>query len=38
MRFIGGLRDDIRSAILLHRPGDVDTASALGLIQEQELE
>jgi hypothetical protein len=37
-RFVGGLRDNIRSAILLHRPSDVDTASALTLIQEQELE
>jgi hypothetical protein len=37
-RFIGGLRDDIRSALLLHKPGDVDTTSALALIQEQELE
>lgn len=37
-RFVGGLREDIRSPILLHRPKDVDTASALALIQEQELE
>jgi len=37
-RFVGDLRDDIRSALLLHRPYDVDTASALALIQEQELE
>ena len=37
-RFVGGLRDDIRSAILLHRPRDVDSASALALIQEQEIE
>lgn len=37
-RFVGGLREDIRSPILLHRPKDVDTASALSLIQEQELE
>ncbi|CAD6241764.1 unnamed protein product [Miscanthus lutarioriparius] len=36
--FVGDLRDDIRSALLLHRPRDVDTASALALIQEQELE
>jgi hypothetical protein len=38
MRFVGGLLEDIKSVILLHRPGDVDMASALGLIQEQELE
>jgi len=37
-RFVGGLRDDIRSALLLHWPHDVDTASALALIQEQERE
>jgi hypothetical protein len=37
-RFMAGLRDEIRSAILLHRPSDVDTASALAMIQEQELE
>ncbi|CAD6267218.1 unnamed protein product [Miscanthus lutarioriparius] len=37
-RFVSGLRDEIRSALLLHRPKDVDTASALVLIQEQELE
>ena len=36
-RFIGGLKEEIRSAILLHRPKDVDTASALALLQEAEL-
>ena len=35
---MGGLRDEIRSAILLHRPSDVDTASALAMLREQELE
>lgn len=38
MWFVGGLRDDIRAALMLHRPHDVDTVSALALIQEQELE
>jgi hypothetical protein len=37
-RFVGGLHEDIRSPILLHRPRDVDTASTLAMIQEQELE
>jgi hypothetical protein len=37
-KFVGGLKEEIRSAILLHRPKDVDTASALALIQEEELE
>ncbi|CAD6218673.1 unnamed protein product [Miscanthus lutarioriparius] len=36
--FINGLHDDIRSPILLHRPGEIDTSSALALIQEQELD
>lgn len=37
-KFLGGLKEEIRSAILPHRPKDVDTASALALIQEEELE
>jgi hypothetical protein len=37
-QFVGGLHEDIRSPILLHRPCDVDTASTLAMIQEQELE
>lgn len=36
--FVGGLREDIRSHILLHRPHDVDTTSALAMIPEQEME
>lgn len=36
-RFVSGLREEIRVPFMLHRPGDVDTASALALIQEQEL-
>jgi len=36
-RFLGGLRDDIRSIIALHRPSSVDTASALAILQEEEL-
>jgi hypothetical protein len=32
-----GLRDDIRAAIALHRPTNVDIASALALLQEEEL-
>jgi len=37
-RFLGGLTEDIRSAIALHRPADMQQASALALIQEEELE
>jgi len=36
-RFLGGLRDDIRSIIALHRPSSVDTAIALAILQEEEL-
>lgn len=36
-RFLGGLKEQIRSAIALHRPPDVDTASALALLQEEEF-
>jgi len=36
--FLGGLREDIRAPIALHHPKDVDTASALALLQEEELE
>lgn len=37
-RFLGGLKEEIRVAIALHRPSDVDTASALALLQEEEIE
>lgn len=37
-RFVGGLKEEIRAAIALHRPPDVDSASALALLQEQEIE
>jgi hypothetical protein len=36
-QFVLGLREDIRSAIVLHRPQDVVTASSLALLQEEEL-
>lgn len=36
-KFVGGLKEEIRSAIALHRPKDVSTASALALLQEEEL-
>jgi hypothetical protein len=38
VRFLNGLKDEIRAPIALHRPKDVDTASALALLQEEELE
>jgi hypothetical protein len=34
MKFIDGLRDDIKSVILVQRPGDLDTACSLALLQE----
>ena len=37
-RFLHGLKDEIRAVIVLHRPKDVETASALALLQESELE
>jgi hypothetical protein len=36
-RFMGGLKEEIRAPIALHRPNSVDTASALALLQEEEL-
>lgn len=36
--FLHGLRDDIRTAIHLHCPQDLDTASLLALMQEEDLE
>jgi len=36
-RFVAGLKDEIRKVIVLHRPKNVDTASALALLQEEEL-
>jgi hypothetical protein len=38
VRFLSCLKDEIRALIALHRPKDVDTASALALLQEEELE
>jgi hypothetical protein len=34
--FVAGLREDIRSAIWLHRPQDLETARLLALLQEEE--
>ncbi|CAD6222998.1 unnamed protein product [Miscanthus lutarioriparius] len=36
-RFVARLKEEICFVIALHRPKDVDTASALALIQEEEL-
>ena len=36
-RFLGGLTEDIRSAIALHQPTNVQEANALALLQEEEL-
>jgi hypothetical protein len=35
MRFVDGLRDDIRSVIMVQRPTTFDTACSLGLVQEE---
>lgn len=35
--FLGGLKDEIHFPITLHRPQNVDIASALALLQEEEL-
>lgn len=37
-RFIAGLKQEIRVAVVLHRPEDVDTASFLAQLQETEME
>jgi hypothetical protein len=37
-RFIAGLADELRAAVLLHLPEDVDTASLLAMLQETEQE
>jgi hypothetical protein len=36
-RFLTGLKEEIRAPVALHRPRDVDTACALALLQEEEL-
>ena len=36
-RFVDGLKEEIRSVISLHKTIDVNTASALALLQEEEL-
>ena len=37
-RYIAGLRANIRTAVILHRPEEVDTASLLATLQETEME
>lgn len=37
-KFLSGLRDDIRSALWLHCPDNLDTACTLALLQEEDLE
>ena len=37
-RFLGGLSEEVRAGIALHRPKDVQEASSLALLQETELE
>lgn len=35
MRFVDGLKDDIRTVVALHRPVSFDTAASLALLQEE---
>lgn len=35
MRFVDGLRDDIKSMIMVQRPSNLDTACSLALMQEE---
>ena len=37
-RFVDGLKSDIRSAVVIQRPPDLDTACALALLQEEVLD
>lgn len=37
-RFLASLKDEIRTAITLHRPHDIAVAGALALLQEEELQ
>jgi len=36
-RFINGLKDEIQSVVLVHRPGNLDTASSIALLQEETI-
>lgn len=35
MRFVDGLREDIRATVILHRPSTLDSACSLALLQEE---
>ena len=35
MRFVEGLRSDIRAVLMVQRPMDLDTACALAILQEE---
>lgn len=38
MKFVDGLRDDIKSTIMVQRPSNLDTACSLALVQEETAE
>ncbi|KAK3135672.1 hypothetical protein QOZ80_5BG0422000 [Eleusine coracana subsp. coracana] len=38
MRFVDGLKEDIKSVVMVQRPSDLDTACALAIVQEEALE
>lgn len=37
-KFVDGLKDEIRSGVLLQRPQDLDTTCSLAFLQEEALE
>jgi hypothetical protein len=38
MRFIDGLRDDIKPMVMIQRPSNLDSAYALALVQEEDVD
>jgi hypothetical protein len=38
MRFVDGLREDIKSIVMIHRPATLDTTCALAMVQEEVIE
>ena len=34
-RFLDGLRDEVRAVVIMQRPGDLDAACSLALLQEE---
>jgi hypothetical protein len=38
MRFVDGLREDIKAIVMIHSPSMLDATCALALVQEEELD